>query len=91
MQKRLDELQRTLAAIIDTATDDERAELREARPPAASPRSGQRSLLHGNAAAVLQVIAKAESEELGGTLPRGSGQNLREQLRTRLAATNPGL
>ena len=91
MQKRLDELQRRLAAIIDTATDDERAELREAQPPTVSRRSGELSQLHGNAAAVLQVIAKAEHEELGGMLPQGSGQNLREQLRTRLAATNPAL
>ena len=87
MQKRLDELQRRLAAIIDTATDDERAELREAQPPTARRHGGEVSLPHGNAAAVLQVIAKAESEEWGGTLPQGSGQNLREQLRSRLALT----
>jgi hypothetical protein len=87
MQKRLDELQRRLASIIDTATDDERAELREVQPPAVRRRDGEASLPHGNAAAVLEVIAKAESEEWGGTLPQGSGQNLREQLRSRLALT----
>lgn len=91
MQKRLDELQRTLAAIIDTATDGERAVLHDAQSPTAWRHSGERSPLHGNAAAVFEVIARAESEELGGTLPQGSGQNLREQLRTRLAATDPGL
>ncbi len=85
MQKRLNELQRRLATIVDTATDDERAELREVQSPAGWRQGGDVSLPHGNAAAALEVIAAAEDEEWGGLLPQGSGQNLREQLRDRLA------
>jgi hypothetical protein len=38
----------------------------------------------GNAAAALELIATAEDAEWGGTLPQGSAENLREQLRSRL-------
>jgi hypothetical protein len=80
MHKRLNALQRELAALIDTATDDERAELREIEPGGA----GGVTVPHGNAAAVMQLIAAAEDEEWSGQLPHGSAHNLRAQLRERI-------
>jgi hypothetical protein len=84
MQKRLDGLQRNLAGLIDTASEDERAELREIQHPDGWRRGGTLTLPHGNAAAALELIATAEDAEWGGTLPQGSAENLREQLRARL-------
>ena len=84
MQKRLDALQRNLAGLIDTASDDERAELLEIQQPDGWRRGGTLTLPHGNAAAALELIATAEDAEWGGTLPQGSAQNLRDQLRDRL-------
>ena len=85
MQRRLDTLQRELAALIDTATDDERNELREIQPQRGAQRGVALTVPHGNAAAALELIATAEDEEWGGILPHGSAQNLRTQLRARLA------
>jgi hypothetical protein len=81
---RLDSLQRELAALIDTATDDERSELREIQPITGWRGGGGLTLPHGNAAAALALIATAEDEEWDGGLPHGSAQNLRNQLRERL-------
>jgi hypothetical protein len=81
---RLDAFQRELAALIDTATDDERNELREIQPKTGWRGGGGLTLTHGNAAAALALIATAEGEEWGGGLPHGSAQNLRNQLRERL-------
>jgi hypothetical protein len=84
MQKRLDALQRELAALIDTATNDERAELREIEPANGWRDGGESMIPHGNAAAVMQLIAAAEHEEWDGRLPHGSAHNLRAQLRERI-------
>ncbi len=84
MQKQLDALQRKLAGLIDTANDDERAELLEIQQPDGWRPGGTSTLPHGKAAAALELIATAEDGEWGGTLPQGSAQNLREQLQARL-------
>ncbi len=84
MHRRLNALQRELAALIDTATDDERAELREIEPRSGRRDAGGVTVPHGNAAAVMQLIAAAEDEEWGGQLPHGSAHNLRAQLRERI-------
>jgi hypothetical protein len=83
MQKRLDALQRSLAGLIDTASDDERAELREIQPDGGQAGAAS-APPHGKAAAALELIATAEDAEWGGTLPQGSAQNLRDQLQARL-------
>jgi hypothetical protein len=87
MQKQLDALQRRLAGLIDNASDDERAELLEVQQPDGRSRGGAPTLPHGNAAAALELIATAEDAEWGGTLPQGSAENLREQLRSRLVTS----
>jgi hypothetical protein len=84
MHRRLSALQRELAALIDTATDDERAELREIEPRSGQRDGGGATVPHGNAAAVMQLIAAAEDEEWSGRLPHGSAHNLRAQLRERI-------
>jgi hypothetical protein len=81
---RTDDLQRQLSALFDTATDDERNELREIQPRLGWRGGGGLTLPHGNAAAALAVIATAEDEEWEGLLPHGSAQRLRHQLRSLL-------
>jgi hypothetical protein len=88
MRKRLDELQRGLDRILDASTADERAELLEIQPPDGWRHSGDVTLPHGNAAAAIELISVAEEEEWAGVLPHGSAQNLRDQLRTRLAGVH---
>jgi len=87
MQKQLDALQRKLAGLIDNASDDERAELLEVQQPDGWSRGVAPAPAHGNAAAALELIATAEDAEWGGTLPQGSAENLREQLRARLVTS----
>jgi hypothetical protein len=82
--KGLEALKRELATLLDTATSAEADELREIQPLTGWRAGGEVSLPHGNAAAVMELIATAEENEWSGLLPHGSGQNLRQQLRERI-------
>jgi hypothetical protein len=81
----LEAAEQELASLVQTATDDERNELREIQPGTGWRGGGGLVGSHGNPAAALALIATAEDRESQGGLPLGSAQRLRDMLSAQLA------